>query len=197
MLTRDTRSPPYAHLVIGVGIVLATVAILLLMGRSLICTCGEVKLWVSDIASADNSQQIADWYSLTHIVHGLAFFAVLAVVAGRLQLRTRALIALALAAAWEIGENTDAVIKSYREETLALGYVGDSVLNTVTDLGFVMLGFYLAYRLPVWASVALLLGLELGMLLVIRDNVTLNILMLLHPIDAIRDWQMQGWYGAP
>ena len=168
-------------------IVAATAVILLAMGRPAICTCGTIELWGP--VGPKQSQMLADWYSPSHIVHGFLFFAVLALVARRWSIETRLLAALAIEAAWEIAENTPMVIDRYREATMALGYSGDSVLNSVSDVLMMVLGFLLARKLPVWASVAIVIALEVVPLLVIRDNLVLNVWMLLAPTDAIRVWQ--------
>ena len=164
-------------------------AVLLAMGRNPICTCGAVDLWVSERDSFRTSQMIADWYSLSHIAHGLLFYAALWLVARRWPVGTRFLVALAAEAAWEIAENTPWVIDRYREATAALGYTGDSVLNSISDIAMMALGFLAARKLPPWASVLLLLVIEIIPLIVIRDNLTLNVWMLLWPSDALRAWQ--------
>ena len=170
-------------------LVLAAAAILLAIGRPPICTCGTVELWVNSTASAKTSQMLADWYSPSHIVHGLLFYAALWLAARRWNVRTRFLVAVAIEAAWEVVENTPLVIDRYREATIALGYTGDSVLNSVSDIAMMALGFLAARKLPPWASIALVLLLEMVPLLVIRDNLTLNVWMLLAPNDAVRIWQ--------
>jgi hypothetical protein len=179
---------------IGAGLIAATAAVLLAMGRVPICTCGEIKLWTGEVFSADNSQHIADWYTPSHVVHGVLFFGLLWLVARRaprgLPLGLRAVVAIAIEAAWEILENSPIIIDRYRAATAALGYTGDSVLNSVSDILFMVVGFFLAARLPVWASVALVVALELFTAAMIRDNLTLNIVMLLWPLDAIRNWQL-------
>ena len=164
-------------------------AILLAMGRHPICTCGSVALWVGQRDSAQTSQMLLDWYSLSHIVHGLLFYAALWLVARRWPVTWRFLTALILEASWEVIENTPMVIDRYRATTAALGYSGDSVLNSLSDIPMMVLGFVLARRLPLWASVLLLAALEIIPLFVIRDNLTLNILALVAPIAAIQAWQ--------
>ena len=170
-------------------LVLLAAAILLAMGRPPICTCGRVTLWVSSSTSPETSQMLADWYSASHLVHGFLFFGLLWLVARRLPVATRLLIAILIEAAWEIAENSPIIINRYRSATAAVGYSGDSVLNSVSDIAMMIVGFLLARRLPLWAAVAVVVLLELIPLFVIRDNLTLNIIMLLHPIDAIRTWQ--------
>ena len=180
------------YLLLGLGLVAATAAILLAMGRVPICTCGTVKLWTSDVHSSDNSQHIADWYTPSHIIHGFLFFGLTWLFARRLPLGARALIAVAIECAWEIAENSPLIIDRYREATIALGYTGDSVINSVSDIAFMTLGFFFAARAPVWLTVILAVFFELLTGWLIRDNLTLNVLMLLHPVDAIRVWQSGG-----
>ena len=170
-------------------ILLVVAAILLAMGRNPICTCGTVDLWVGLRDSPKTSQMLADWYSLSHIVHGLLFYAALWLVARRWPVEWRFLAALLIESAWEVTENTPFVIDRYRTATIALDYYGDSVVNSISDIAAMMAGFWLARRLPPWGSLALVVVLEVAVVLVIRDNLTLNILMLLYPIDAIRRWQ--------
>ena len=184
--------PRWAWLAVLAGLVAATAAILLALGRASICTCGTISLWHGEVHSAENSQHLSDWYTPSHIVHGLLFYAALSPLAGRLGLLPRLAIATLVESAWEILENTETVIQRYRDATIALGYDGDSVLNSVSDIGAMMLGFWLAARLPVWASIALGLALEIGVGWAIRDNLTLNVLMLVWPLEAVRSWQAGG-----
>src|SRR3982751_4499636 len=170
-------------------IVLAAAAILLAMGRNPICTCGSLDLGVGGRDSPKPSQMLADWYSFSHIVHGLIFYAALWLVARRWPVQTRFLVALLIEASWEVIENTPMVIDRYRTTTAALGYSGDSVLNSVSDILMMGVGFFLARKLPLWASIALLIVLELVPLFAIRDNLTLNVWMLLAPNDALKAWQ--------
>ena len=165
----------------------ATIAILLAMGRPPICTCGEIRLWGP--VGPLQSQMLADWYSPSHIVHGFLFYGLLWLVARRWPVERRLTLAIIVEAAWEIAENTPMIIDRYREATIALGYSGDSILNSVSDVVMMILGFLAARRLPVWASVLAVLLLELVPLLVIRDNLVLNVWMLLAPNDALRNWQ--------
>jgi hypothetical protein len=176
-------------LVLSLVVVLAAAALLLAMGRPPICTCGVVALWEPSADSARTSQMLADWYSPSHIVHGLIFYGLLWLAFRRWPVERRLLLAVVIETAWEVVENTPLVIDRYREATVALGYTGDSVLNSISDIAMMALGFVIARRLPLWASVALALALELAALVVIRDNLTLNVIMLLAPNDAIRAWQ--------
>jgi hypothetical protein len=190
-MTRPKRAA-----VAAIVLLAATAALLYLMGRPLICTGGSIDLWVGEPNSSRTSQMLSDWYSPSHIVHGFLFFAGLWLVARRWPLERRFLVALAIEAAWEIVENTPLIINRYREETAALGYTGDSVLNSMSDIAMMIAGFLLARRLPVWASVAIVLVLELVPLFAIRDNLTLNVWMLLAPNEAIQAWQSGGSASA-
>ena len=186
-MTRPKRAA-----VAAIILLIATAAILLAMGRPPICTCGTVDLWVAQSNSSKTSQMLSDWYSASHIVHGFLFYVGLWFVFRRWPVERRFLAALSIEAAWEIVENTPMIINRYREATAALGYTGDSVLNSMSDIAMMGLGFFLARRLPVWASVAIVIVLELIPLFVIRDNLTLNIWMLLAPNDALKAWQAGG-----
>ncbi|MFL6760140.1 DUF2585 family protein [Sphingomonas sp.] len=171
------------------AVLAAAAAILLAMGRNPICTCGTVELWVGTRDSPKTSQMLADWYSLSHIVHGLLFYAGLWLVARRWPVGRRFLLALLIEAGWEVIENTPMVIDRYRATTAAIGYTGDSVVNSLSDILMMALGFLLARKLPLWAAIVLLLVLEIVPLFVIRDNLTLNVIALIAPSHAIQAWQ--------
>ena len=183
-----TRRPLFPYLVTALT-VLAAALYLLWIGREPICKCGYVSLWHGEVVSAENSQHLTDWYTPSHVLHGLIFYGALWLVARRLPLGTRLIIATLVEAAWEIVENSDAVIERYRAVTISLDYYGDSVLNSVSDMGAMIAGFFLARWLPVWASVALVIGFEALTMYLIRDGLALNVLMLAWPLDAVRDWQ--------
>ena len=173
-------------------VVAAAALIELAMGRVAICTCGAVDLWVGARDSPRTSQMVADWYSLSHIVHGLIFYAVLWLSFRRWPVERRFLAALLVEAGWEVIENTPLVIDRYRETAAALGYSGDSILNSMSDIAMMALGFLLARKLPVWAGVLLVVALELIPLFTIRDNLTLNIWQLIAPNKALEAWQAAG-----
>lgn len=176
---------------VALALVVAVGAIELLNARPLICPCGTVSLWHGAVQSPENSQQIADWYSFSHIIHGFLFYG-----AAYLALRRRPAwrawalpLAVLVEGGWELLENSPLIIDRYREATIAFGYSGDSVLNSLCDIGWMIAGFWLAGRLPAWGTVALAIAFELMTLAIIRDNLTLNVLMLVWPVEAIRTWQ--------
>lgn len=184
-----TRLTP---ILIALGLVLLTAAYLLWIGREPICKCGYVKLWHGQVVSSENSQHLSDWYTPSHIIHGFLFFGALWLVARRLSLGWRLAIATLVECAWEIVENSDAVIERYRTVTISLDYYGDSVINTVFDVLAMILGFWLASKLPVWATVALIIFFEALTIWLIRDGLALNVLMLLYPLDSVAAWQAAG-----
>ncbi len=178
-----------APLAIILAALIGAALCLIWFGRVLICRCGYVKFWHGEVISSENSQHLADWYTFSHITHGFVFYALLWLVARRLSFSWRLALATLIEAGWEIIENSDAVIERYRAVTISLDYYGDSVVNSLADILAMMLGFVLASRLPVWASVLLVIGSELMLAYVIRDGLALNLVMLILPMDWLRDWQ--------
>lgn len=162
------------------------------MGRSPLGPDGKWGFWEGSIWSGECSQRMADAYSFSHIGHGIIFFAILWFVAPKLPTGWRYLIAVFLEAGWEILENSPLIINRYREATMALGYAGDSILNSMSDVLMMSLGFFLAWRMRPWMSALLLLVMEVGCAFWVRDNLTLNVIMLIHPLDVIKEWQMAG-----
>jgi len=162
------------------------------MGRPLICPCGTIELWHANANDAGTSQHIADWYSLSHVIHGFLFYAAGWLLFGRGRrppLGRALLLAVAVECAWELIENSPAVIERYRTTTVSDAYAGDSVLNSLADAGFMVAGFFFARLAPVWVTVVAAVAMEIAALYVIRDNLTLNVLMFLYPSDAITAWQ--------
>lgn len=175
------------------AILIVAAATLHLMGQPWWCAQGDLAPWASDINSPHNSQHLVDAYTLTHLLHGLALYAILwALAGGELEQRRRFIIAMALEAAWEVFENTDLIIGRYREGTISLDYFGDSIVNSLGDLAACAVGYGAAITLPAWASIATFAGVEILLLLWIRDSLLLNIVMLVRPLEAIKTWQMGG-----
>ena len=176
-------------LLITVFAIGATAVVLYTMGQPLICKCGYVKLWHGVVISSENSQHLADWYTPSHVIHGILFFGLFPLALPRARLDVRLALALAVECAWEIVENTDAIINRYREATISLDYFGDSVVNSSADILAMVVGFFLAARLPVWASVVIVVFFEVLTAWLIRDGLALNILMLVWPVEAVKAWQ--------
>lgn len=175
------------------AVLLALLAMILtLMGRPPICPCGTVSLWHGTVQSNQNSQQISDWYSFSHIIHGFLFFGLSRLLMPRAPLWAALAVAIGIEGAWEILENSPIIIDRYREVTMAYGYSGDSVLNSVSDAAFMMFGFLAASRMRWWTTLAIAIAFELFTLWAIRDNLTLNVLMLVAPVEAVKEWQAGG-----
>jgi Protein of unknown function (DUF2585) len=196
---RDISLPDQRHrispaaIIIMVAIIAAVALTLWSMGRLPICKCGTIKLWHGAVVSSENSQHISDWYTPSHIIHGFIFYGVYWLaqrLSGRMiPLAVGLIAAILVESLWEIAENTDTVINRYREATIALDYFGDSILNSVADIAAMIIGFFVARRLPVLVTVLLALAMELLVGALIRDNLTLNVIMLLYPLDWIKAWQ--------
>ncbi len=196
-----TLIPNRRAVIVSIAIAVIAVCILLAMDRPPICECGYVKLWHGQINDSGNSQHISDWYTPSHIIHGMIFYAlgwwlfVRRGWGGSQAFRWGLPLAVLLEAAWEVAENTPMVIDRFRSVTANWGYSGDSVLNSAADIGWMAFGFWLALRLPVKVTVALAIVGEILAAWVVRDNLTLNVIMLVFPIDAIADWQAAGAVG--
>jgi hypothetical protein len=187
--TLIVRTPPRTYAFIVAGLIALMVAILFGMGRNPICTCGTIKLWHGVVISSENSQHIFDWYSFTHVLHGLWLYFFTWWFLRHWPVAARLALAVLLEGAWEVLENTSSVIDRYRTVTVSLDYYGDSILNSVFDAVSMIAGFALARTIPVWASAVVVIAIEVLLIFFIRDNLFLNILMLIYPIDGIRAWQ--------
>lgn len=186
--TTNTRWP-YGWLVVALALLVVQVVVLYIMGRLPICECGTVKLFEPLVNSPGNSQHIGDWYTPSHIIHGFLFYGLAFLLFRRAPLSARLSFAVLIEAAWELAENSPVIIDRYRTATMALGYTGDSILNSAMDTVFMAAGFFAASRLPVWMTVLIAVFFELLTAYLIRDNLTLNVLMLIWPTDVVREWQ--------
>jgi hypothetical protein len=187
------RLPLPVAILIALGLTAAAAAILFWMDRIPICKCGYIKLWHGGRGDSEISQHLADWYTYSHVLHGVIFYFLLwFVFRGRLSVAARLVIATLIEGAWEIFENTPFIINRYRTQTVSRDYFGDTIINSVGDILAMIVGFLVASRLPAWVTVFLLIATELLLLYLLRDNLLLNIVMLIYPLDWIRQWQTGG-----
>lgn len=173
-----------------------TVMLLRLEGQRWWCACGEARLWIGDVWTNHCSRHLADAYTLTHFSHGLIFYAVFAWLLPKWSIGWRLCASIALAAAWEVFENSSFVINRYRDNTMSVEYLGDSVINSLGDILACVLGFYFARRFGMLAALLAFIAIEVALMLAIRDNLTVGTLMLAWPIEFIKEWQMAGSAGA-
>ncbi|HZZ44787.1 MAG TPA: DUF2585 family protein [Tepidisphaeraceae bacterium] len=191
MKERRDGLPLWAYVLMAVGIMVCVGLWEHGMGRRGISKSGQVMLWAGKVDGPENSQQLLDWYSFSHVIHGFVLYGVLRWAGrGKWPVGLCLLMAVGMEGAWEVLENSSFIIDRYRKETMSLDYYGDSILNSVSDILCCVVGFVLARRLPVWVTVGLAVGMEVGVGLAIRDNLTLNVIMLVWPSEAIRHWQM-------
>jgi len=186
---RLEHAPTWPFLLMIPAILGVQALILWAMGRHPICTCGYVKLWHGVVHSSENSQHVFDWYSFTHLIHGFILYFVLWLALPRAPILLRLALAVAIEGAWEVVENSDWIINRYRTETISFDYFGDSIVNSVFDNVSMIFGFALAALLPPWGVVAFAVAMEIALGFLIRDNFTLNVIMIFHPLDSIKAWQ--------
>lgn len=187
-LAADDRATRF-WLAAAAAFLIVQIVTLALMGRIPICECGYVRLFEPGVNTAGNSQHISDWYTPSHIIHGFLFYWLAIVALPRASFGARLTLAVVVEAAWELLENSPIIIDRYRTATMAIGYQGDSILNSAMDTVAMVLGFLFAARAPVWLTVVLAIGFEVATAIVIRDNLTLNVLMLVWPVEAVKAWQ--------
>ncbi|KKU52629.1 MAG: hypothetical protein A3A32_03770 [Candidatus Wildermuthbacteria bacterium RIFCSPLOWO2_01_FULL_48_35] len=182
----------WAYVLVLLGMIAVAAFAELWMGRVPVCECGYIKFWHGIVSSSENSQHISDWYTFSHIIHGFGFYWVAWRLFRKFPLGARRVLAFLPEAVWEVVENSSFIINRYRAATISLDYYGDSVLNSVFDMLAMLFGFWLAGKLPVWVVIVLTVVMELGVGYMIRDNLTLNIIMLMYAFPAIKQWQAGG-----
>ena len=175
----------------SLGLISLMAIAMLIEDRLVQCACGYIKLWHGVVVSSENSQHLFDWYTFTHVSHGLGIYFLLWLAdrKKKLSFTAKLLIAIGVEAAWEVLENSDMVINRYRAATISLDYFGDSIVNAIGDVFAMIVGFLFAYRARIWMSVMLFIAMEAMLIYLIRDSLMINIIMLIHPIDAIKTWQ--------
>jgi hypothetical protein len=177
-------------LLLSLAIIAATAGILLWMGRNPICPCGYISLRPVGKNEPWISQHLLDWYTYSHVVHGVVFYFLLwLALRGRLSIAARLVIAVLIEGVWESIENSAFIINRYRVHTISQSYDGDSIVNSVADMLAMLVGFFLSARLPPWVTIVFVIAVEVLMLAVMRDNLLLNVIMLLYPMESIRLWQ--------
>lgn len=181
-----------ASTLVAGGLVVAQAIVLYWFGQPIICACGYVKLWEGNILSSGMSQHLTDWYTFSHIIHGFIFYTVLRYLFPRTSVVQRLLMSMGIEIAWEIAENTPMVIHHYRQQALAAGYSGDSILNSLSDTCSMLVGFVFAWRMPILVTIGIALSFEFGVAYAIRDNLTLNVINLIYPFKFIHHWQEIG-----
>ena len=182
---------------VALAIAAITALVLLLMGQPAICTCGTIDLWAPEASGPTTSQMLADWYSPSHVIHGFLFYGLMHLVWRRASVEKKFVASLLLEGLWEIIENSPWILERYRSVTIEVGYYGDSVLNSMSDLAMMSLGFLLARKLPLWASVTFILAAEVVAAIAIRNNLFFSSLMLIAPQDWVLEWQAGGPFPLP
>jgi hypothetical protein len=192
VVTKDT--PIWYLCSLAAALLFAVAVSLYFQGRLWWCPAGDLSLWSWQVWSQHNSQHLVDPYSFTHLLHGIVEFWIVSLIFPRMKIGWRLIIALSVESSWEVAENTNYVINRYREATISLNYFGDSILNSLADVAFCGLGFGVAYWLRFWRSAALFVSTEVILLMLIHDSLLLNVLMLLYPMESVREWQNSRAY---